>query len=55
MGLTFRFRMQPSEFREALDQDPFDRMLVAQEICENLIPVSHDRKLEPYSVRVLWT
>jgi len=36
-------------------QDPFDRMLVAQAICENLILVSHDGKLEPYPVRALWT
>lgn len=36
-------------------EDPFDRLLVAQAICEDLILVSHDRKLEPYPVRVLWT
>lgn len=35
--------------------DPFDRMLVAQAVAEDLILVSHDRRLEPYDVRVLWT
>ena len=36
-------------------QDPFDRMLIAQAIRENLILVSHDKKFEPYPVRALWT
>ena len=35
--------------------DPFDRMLVAQAMAENLTLVSHDRKLEAYSVAILWT
>lgn len=36
-------------------KDPFDRILVAQALCEDLILVSHDRKLEPYGVPTLWT
>lgn len=36
-------------------QDPFDRMLVAQALAEDLILITHDRKLEPYGARVLWT
>ena len=36
-------------------QDPFDRMLVAQALEEGLILVTHDRKLEPYGARILWT
>ena len=35
--------------------DPVDRMLVAQALLENLTPVSHDRALAPYGVRVVWT
>jgi PIN domain nuclease of toxin-antitoxin system len=35
--------------------DPFDRMLVAQARSEGLTLVSHDRRLEPYDVTVLWT
>ncbi len=35
--------------------DPFDRMLVAQAMCERLILVSHDRRFAPYDVDVLWT
>ncbi|CAN5348381.1 type II toxin-antitoxin system VapC family toxin [soil metagenome] len=35
--------------------DPFDRMLVAQAQTEGLTLVTHDRRLEPYSVHVLWT
>ena len=35
--------------------DPFDRMLVAQAQCEDLVLVTHDRRIEPYSLSVLWT
>ena len=34
--------------------DPFDRMLVAQAKAEGLTLVTHDRKLEPYDVLILW-
>jgi PIN domain nuclease of toxin-antitoxin system len=34
--------------------DPFDRMLVAQAICERLTLVTHDRRLAPYALDVLW-
>ena len=36
-------------------KDPFDRMLVAQAMLEDLTLVTHDRKLEAYSVAILWT
>jgi len=36
-------------------RDPFDRMLVAQARIEGLVIVSHDRRLAPYDVPVLWT
>lgn len=35
--------------------DPFDRMLVAQALCERLTLVSHDRRFAPYGIEVLWT
>ena len=35
--------------------DPFDRMLVAQAIFEDLTLVTHDRRLEVYEVPILWT
>ncbi|MFZ5471662.1 MAG: type II toxin-antitoxin system VapC family toxin [Myxococcota bacterium] len=35
--------------------DPFDRMLVAQAQLEGLTLVTHDRRLEPYAVPILWT
>jgi PIN domain nuclease of toxin-antitoxin system len=35
--------------------DPFDRMLVAQAKVEGLTLVTHDRRLEPYEVSILWT
>ncbi len=35
--------------------DPFDRMLVAQAQVEGLTLVTHDRRMEPYAVEILWT
>jgi PIN domain nuclease of toxin-antitoxin system len=35
--------------------DPFDRMLVAQALEEDLVLITHDNKLKPYPVRFLWT
>ena len=34
--------------------DPFDRMLVAQAMCESMILVSRDRELSKYGVKLLW-
>lgn len=35
-------------------KDPFDRMLIAQALTENLPIVSNDRALDGYGVRRLW-
>ena len=35
--------------------DPFDRMLIAQAIAEDLFVITHDRRFEAYDVRVIWT
>jgi PIN domain nuclease of toxin-antitoxin system len=35
-------------------RDPFDRMLVAQALCESMTLVSRDRALRRYGVRLLW-
>ena len=34
--------------------DPFDRMLVAQALCESMTLVSRDRELAKYGVKLLW-
>ena len=34
--------------------DPFDRMLLAQAQAEGLTLVTHDRKMEPYGLSILW-
>jgi PIN domain nuclease of toxin-antitoxin system len=34
--------------------DPFDRMLIAQAQVDRLTLVTHDRRLEPYGVPILW-
>ncbi|HZP95090.1 MAG TPA: type II toxin-antitoxin system VapC family toxin [Candidatus Limnocylindria bacterium] len=35
-------------------RDPFDRLLVAQALIEDLVILSEDRRLTGYPVRVLW-
>lgn len=35
--------------------DPFDRMLIAQAIDEDLTIVTHDRKFAAYDVTILWS
>ena len=35
-------------------RDPFDRMLVAQAISEDLALVTRDRVMGDYGVRVIW-
>ena len=35
-------------------RDPFDRMLVAQALCENLILLSRDGALCSYPIEVVW-
>lgn len=34
--------------------DPFDRMLIAQAICENMYLVSRDTELRNYSAPIIW-
>lgn len=34
--------------------DPFDRMLIAQCLCEGLVMVTRDQKLGAYDVNILW-
>lgn len=36
-------------------RDPFDRMLVAQCLSERLTLLTHDRRMEPYGIDVIWT
>lgn len=38
-----------------LHQDPFDRMLIAQAIQEELTLITHDPKFKNYPVEILWT
>jgi PIN domain nuclease of toxin-antitoxin system len=39
----------------ALHRDPFDRMLVAQALVEDLVIVSADEALSAYKVPVVWS
>ena len=34
--------------------DPFDRMLIAQALVEQLTIVTHDRRFAPYGIPVIW-
>jgi len=35
-------------------RDPFDRLLIAQAVVEDLVLLTGDRQIEPYDVRVEW-
>jgi len=56
------FKLLAIEFRHGeaagalpcLHRDPFDRMLIAQAMLENLTLVSNERLFDSYGVRRLW-
>lgn len=57
-GIT-RLEITPTYVREVQDLpghhgDPFDRMLVAQALVENLALVTKDRTLKQYGVKIVW-
>ena len=35
-------------------RDPFDRMLIAQAVCEDLVLVTVDEQIRSYDVSILW-
>ena len=35
--------------------DPFDRMLIAQALAEQLTVVTHDTMFRPYGIPIIWT
>lgn len=35
-------------------KDPFDRLLIAQALAENLTIISNDRQLRDYTARIVW-
>ena len=37
-----------------IHRDPFDRMLLAQAVAEDLTLITHDREIARYDVRVAW-
>jgi PIN domain nuclease of toxin-antitoxin system len=55
------FQPLPIEIHQALrveklplhHNDPFDRILIAQALCENLTIITRDRKFENYSVSII--
>ncbi len=56
------FEILPISFEHALTvsslefihKDPFDRLIVAQGICEDLTIATKDNFVEQYKVRILW-
>ncbi len=37
-----------------LHRDPFDRMLIAQALCEKQVLISKDGNLSGYEIEVVW-
>jgi PIN domain nuclease of toxin-antitoxin system len=54
LAITFRHATLAGAL-PAHHTDPFDRMLIAQAMSENLTLVTHDRAFSPYGVGVIWT
>jgi len=56
------FEMLPITFEHALmvaklefrHRDPFDRLLIAQCITENLILVTKDEYIKQYNIKTIW-
>lgn len=51
--------IEPNHCRKLLElpfihQDPFDRLLIAQALCEEMIIITSDRHIPHYSVTTLW-
>lgn len=46
--------MQQMELLPFYHRDPFDRMLVAQAMVEDLVLLTVDRQLARYGVRIIW-
>lgn len=53
LGISLQHTARVAEL-PPLHGDPFDRMLVAQALCESMTLVSGDREIAKYGVRLLW-
>lgn len=53
LPVTYQHGLLAGQFPQA-HADPFDRMLVAQAMSENLILISKDSKLTEFDVNLLW-
>lgn len=53
LGISLQHTAQVAELPRH-HGDPFDRMLVAQALCESMTLVSRDRALQRYGIRMLW-
>jgi PIN domain nuclease of toxin-antitoxin system len=54
LPITWEHTLKVGEL-PAVHQDPFDRLLVAQSLVENLVLVTHDDILEQYGAKLLKT
>lgn len=53
LPITFEHILQNHTLAD-YHRDPFDRMIIAQSIAENLTILSKDRNFKHYPVKVLW-
>lgn len=54
-ALPFHFRhLYAFEGLPPHHNDPFDRLLIAQALAEDIPIVSGDRELSPYPVQLIW-
>ena len=53
LPITFA-HILPITTMDLYHSDPFDRLLIAQAICENMAIISKDEKFSYYDVSVIW-
>lgn len=54
LAISFRHALAVSNL-PLHHHDPFDRLLIAQVLTEQLVCVTADRRFEPYNIPVIWT
>ena len=53
LNISIEHALQLSEL-EFIHRDPFDRLLIAQSISDNIFLVTKDQHIQRYSVKTIW-
>ena len=53
LPITFKHAISVSSL-EFIHRDPFDRLMIAQSKCDNLIIVTKDKNIKQYNIQTIW-